>query len=320
MSAICADCERPPLVVLVGPTASGKTALALELARSFDLEVISADSRQVYRDLDIGTAKATVEERRQVPHHLLDVVDPDQEFTAADYARLAREAAASVHRRGRLPLVVGGTGLYIRVLCSGLAEAPGADPEFRKELLDEEERGGAGTLHRRLLEVDPGTAERLAPRDRVRIIRALEVFFLTGEPLSRLQARHAFAERPFRTLSLGLSPPREELYRRIDRRTEEMFESGLLQEVQGLLDRGYSPDLKALRTIGYREAIQHLQGGLTLADCLSQVQHRTRRYAKQQRTWFRQDKEIIWVDSFKESARIQELIVNFMQSQRSGHG
>ncbi len=302
----------PPLIVIAGATASGKTAFAMELAERFPVEIVSADSRQVYRRLDIGTAKASAEERRRVPHHLLDVVDPDEEFSVADFVRLARKAVIDITVRGRLPLVVGGTGLYLRALTGGLAKVPAADPELRRELLRLEANEGEGTLHRRLQQVDPAAAARLHPRDRMRIVRALEVQALTGEPLSELQARHAFTERPCRILSLGMEMPREELYRRIDRRVEEMFAAGLLAEVRALLAAGYSPELKSLQTIGYRESLRHLQGEIDLIECMALVQRHTRRYAKRQSTWFRRDKDIIWVDSSRESARIQKLISIFM--------
>ena len=303
--------EQPRLVVICGPTASGKTALTLELGRRLDIEVISADSRQVYRGMDIGTAKPTPAELSQLPHHLVDVVDPGDEFTAANFAEQGRMLAFAIAQRGRLPIVVGGTGLYIRALTEGLVAAPGGDAALRQELLQREQQQGEGALYRLLQERDPDMAGRIHPRNRVRIIRALEVLALTGRRLSEMQDLHAFADRPFVTLKIGLMPDRDELFRRIDRRAEQMLEAGLIVETSALLDRGYSPHLKALQTIGYRECIQYLQGALSLDEALSLVQRATRQYAKRQLTWFRKDASIIWVDSCQESARILPLIDKF---------
>lgn len=306
------DGERIPLILICGPTASGKTSLALDLAETFAAEIISADSRQVYRGMDIGTAKATAEERLRVPHHLIDIVDPDRNFTAADFNRLARKAIVEIHARDHLPMVVGGTGLYIRTLTEGLLPAPGADRELRSQLLAQESCEGEGTLHRRLQEVDPVMAARLPARDLVRIIRALEVFFLTGRRLSELQEEHAFGDKPYRVLTLGLAPPREDLYHAIDIRVESMMAAGLLDEVRILLKKGYGHHLKAMRTIGYRECLQHLEGELNLDEAVAHIQQASRRYAKRQLTWFRRDKSIIWVDSLRESDKIQSLIDNFI--------
>jgi tRNA dimethylallyltransferase len=307
--------EKPlPLVVICGPTASGKTALALDLAARFAMEIISADSRQVYRGMNIGTAKPTPEELARVPHHLIDVVGPEEPFTAADFSHLGWEAIHDIRARGRLPLLVGGTGLYIRALTVGLLDAPSECREIRRELLEKEVVGGEGTLHRLLRETDPVLAARLHPRDRVRIVRALEVYRLTGNRLSELQENHGFSERPFRLLNIGLSADREELYRRIDLRVEKMIAEGLIEEVQNLLTNGFSPGLKALQTIGYRESILYLQGEVDLAETVFQIQRNTRRYSKRQLTWFRKDTSIIWVDSLRESARIQALIEHFYAS------
>jgi tRNA dimethylallyltransferase len=305
------DSSKPPVVVLCGATATGKTALAMEVAERFAGEIVSADSRQVYRWLDIGTAKAGADERRRVPHHLLDVVDPDEDFTAADFARLGRQAIDRIHRRGRLPLLVGGTGLYLRTLTEGLVAAPAGDPSLRSALHQQEVCDGPGSLHRRLRQTDPVLAERLAAGDLVRIVRALEVHALTGRRLSDLQAAHAFAERPYRLLKIGLALPRDELYRRIDARVWEMLEMGLGEEVAGLLRRGFWSGLKAMRTIGYREWIAHLQEGGDIGKVVALIQRNTRHYAKRQGTWFRQDPEIIWVDSSRESDRIHQLIELF---------
>jgi tRNA dimethylallyltransferase len=309
-----------PLLVICGPTASGKTALAIELCRQFDLEVVSADSRQVYRGLDIGTAKVTAEERCQAPHHLIDVVDPDEDFSVADFIRLAADVVEQIHGRGRLPALVGGTGLYIKGLTEGLLAAPGGDRGVRDELLALEKKQGCGTLYRRLGEVDPVLAEKLPPGDLLRIVRALEVFYLSGQRLSDYQQEHRFDDRPYATLKIALAPEREFLYQRVNQRVEQMFAAGLLDEVRGLLDEGYVPELKSMQTIGYRESILHLQGRLSLDEATALIQRDSRRYAKRQLTWFRRDNSIIWVDSFVESAKIQKLIEHFIQRTRSGYG
>lgn len=300
-----------PLVVICGPTASGKTALALNLAEKFPVEIISADSRQVYRGMDIGTAKATGQERAAVPHHLVDVVDPDEEFTAGRFVTLSRAALRSITLRGHRPLLVGGTGLYIKTFTEGLLEAPAADESLRTRLTDLEDQQGTGTLHARLQQVDPVMAERLSPRDQVRLVRALEVFELTGRRLSELQARHGFSDNPFRLLKIGVTADRDALYRRIDERVHRMVEMGLVDEVESLLAKGYSPLLKSMQTIGYREIIHFLQGEISLDEAIARIQQQSRRYAKRQMTWFRRDSTIIWVDSSKESDKIHELMECF---------
>ncbi|MCM2264672.1 MAG: tRNA (adenosine(37)-N6)-dimethylallyltransferase MiaA [Desulfuromonadales bacterium] len=301
----------PPLVVLCGPTAAGKTAAALALAEHFDLEVISADSRQVYRLMDIGTAKPSAEERAQVPHHLLDVVWPDEPFDVARFAGLAGQSINGILARGRLPLLVGGTGLYIRALTEGLAEAPGADPLVRRRLETEAEAEGNLALHHRLTDVDPAAAALLHPNDRMRIVRALEVFELTGRPLSSWQQAHGFRERRYRLLKIALSPPRPELYRRIDARAAAMLDGGLVEETAALLHAGYDPRLKSLQTIGYRETMRLIEGNVSREEALAELQQATRRYAKRQLTWFRADRDMIWVDSVKDSDKIQTLIAQF---------
>jgi tRNA dimethylallyltransferase len=304
----------PSLVVICGPTASGKTALALKLAEHLPVEIISADSRQVYRGMDIGTAKPDRREREKTPHHLIDVIDPDETFSAADFVERGRAAIEQIRLRGRLPLVVGGTGLYIRALLHGLADAPGGDEHLRRELYLLEEREGAGTLYRQLEKIDPSLAARLSPHDHVRIVRALEVFHLAGRRLSDLQREHAGRPSPYRALKIGLAPDRKILYDCIDRRVEIMMASGLPEEVQGLLEQGYSPELKSLQTIGYRETVDYLQGKLTLPEAVSLIQRNSRRYAKRQLTWFGPDKSIIWLDSLAEFAMVLELIDHFTMS------
>ena len=301
----------PPLVVLCGPTAAGKTAAALALARHFDLEVISADSRQVYRLMDIGTAKPTAAEREQVPHHLLDVAWPDESFDAAGFAAQAATAIDRVIGRGRLPVVVGGTGLYIRALTEGLVATPPVDPGLRRRLETWADTEGNGALHARLVQVDPDAAMLLHPNDRIRLVRALEVFELTGRPLSAWQREHGFRTRRYRLLKIGMAPERNELYRRIDERAAAMLAGGLVEETAALLAAGYSPHLKTLQTIGYRETVRFLRGECTRDMALTELQQATRRYAKRQLTWFRADSEIIWVDSLSDFDNIKKLMAQF---------
>ena len=302
---------RHPLIVIVGPTASGKTALALRLARYFDLEVISADSRQVYLDMEIGTAKPTAEERRLVPHHLLDLVRPDQEFSVLHFERLGKKAVSEIRHRGRLPFLVGGTGLYIKALTDGLLTAPSADPELRRELLAMEQENGEGTLYRYLSRVDPALAGRLFPKDLVRVMRGLEVFLQSGRTLSDIQGEHGFRSGAFRTLKLGIAWEREPLYRRINQRVDAMLTAGLIEETRGLLRKGYSPRLRALQALGYREAALHLEGAMSLEKLRETMQRETRRYAKRQMTWFRKDKSVVWLDSQKEFDKMLPLIEKF---------
>lgn len=296
--------KKPTVLIIAGATASGKTALSMELSRRLPTEIVSADSRQIYRWMDIGTAKATVGERAEIPHHLLDLADPDEDFTAADFLHAGRRAIRRIHQRNRLPLLVGGTGLYIDALICGLVQLPGENAQLRQELLDYEAANGEGSLHRRLITVDPEAAERIAPRDLGRIVRALEVYTLTGETISEAQRRHAFQDTPYSTVCLAPDIDRESLYRRIDNRCRQMLADGLLAETEALLNRGFSRTLKSMQTIGYREAVAILAGEIGLEEGLARMQTETRRYAKRQLTWLRKNKSIIWVDSGKDFDRI----------------
>lgn len=281
------------VAVLVGPTAVGKTAVALDLAEVLEADIVNADSMQVYRQLDIGTAKPTPAERKRVRHHLVDAAAPDEPYDAARYAREGRAVIADLHRRGIPPLVVGGTGLYIKALLGGLFHQGKAVWEVRRRLARELAERGLPALRTRLASLDPPTARRLAPGDTYRILRALEVAEATGRPLSSFQAAHRFQDRPYETLKLGLDLPREELYRRIEARVEAMLGQGWLEEVRRLLTR-YSPEIKPLKALGYRHLAAVLAGRLSLEEASDRIKKETRRYAKRQLTWFRADPEVRW--------------------------
>lgn len=284
----------PFVIVLCGPTAAGKTAVGIRLARELGAEIVGADAMQVYRRLDIGTAKPTPEERALVPHHLIDVVEPDEPFDAARYVALARPAVEEILRRGRIPLVVGGTGLYIRALLHGLFAAPPVDPAVRVRLAAELTARGVEALHARLAQCDPEAARRLHPRDTARILRALEVFEATGRPISALQQAHRFADSPYASRILGLRLERPALYARIDRRVEEMLAAGLEDEVRGLLAAGLSPASKAMQALGYRHIAAWLEGRIPREEAVRTMKRDTRRYAKRQMTWFRAIPGIRW--------------------------
>jgi tRNA dimethylallyltransferase len=284
------------LVAVVGPTATGKTDLALRLALDFEGEIIGADSRQVYRWMDIGTAKPTPEQRAEIPHWLVDVADPDDEFGLARYLDLAQAALDDVWSRGRQPFLVGGTGQYVWALLEGW-QVPrvGPDWDLRRDLEERAHREGPDALHAELSALDPEAARRLDPRNVRRVVRALEVVRRTGRPLSACQI-HRPPEFPW--LVLGLDLPSEELYRRIDARVDAMMEAGLIEEVRGLLDRGYGPDLPSMSGIGYRQVCQHLAGELSLEEVVARIKTETHRLTRHQRNWFRRDDpRIRWIDA-----------------------
>ena len=289
--------RRPPLLVVVGPTAVGKTAFCVLLGQRLRAEVVTADSMQVYRGMDIGTAKPNLVERGGVPHHCLDLVEPDEPFNVADYRRHAHAAIAAIHARGRLPILTGGTGLYVRAVVDDfLFPDRGADWELRRRLEQEAERLGRAALHARLAQVDPETAARLHPNDLRRVVRALEVYERTGRPLSE-HLREARSREPrFDLLMYGLTRPREELYARINRRVEEQIRQGLVQEVQALMARGLDEDDVAMQGLGYKEIIGYLKGRYSLAEAIRILHRDTRHYARRQLIWFKADPRIRWLD------------------------
>lgn len=284
----------PPLVAIVGPTAAGKSGLALAVAARHGGEIVSCDSLQVYRGLDIGSAKATADERRAVRHHMLDIVDPMASFSAADYANAAREVIGAIRDRQRLPVVVGGTGLYLRALLQGLFDGPARDEAIRARLDAMGDRFGNPRLHRMLNTVDAAAASRIEPNDRLRIVRALEVYFKTGRPMSHEQARGSTPLRGFRVGVFGVDPGREALTAAIERRTRTMFEAGLMDEVRRLQAAGHGPGLRPLRAIGYRQAFAALAGEMDEAQAERAIVVETLRYAKRQRTWFRHQVDARW--------------------------
>lgn len=287
--------EVPKVIVIGGPTGCGKTAFSVMLAEKLGAEIINADSMQVYRGMDIGTAKPTADEKKGIPHHLLDIVNPDEEFNAARYRSEALPIIRDIHRRGKVCLVVGGTGLYIRGLLGGLFSAPPADSSLRERLRSEIQDVGPKILHQRLAILDPDAAGDIHPNDRVRIVRALELISLTGRRPSELARQHGFRDRDVRGLMLCLELDREGLYKRIDKRTDQMIASGLREETEGLLFSGYSPQLKSMKALGYRHMTAHLLEGVPFCDAVEKMKTDTRRYAKRQMTWFRSDPSTRWV-------------------------
>jgi tRNA dimethylallyltransferase len=286
--------QSPRIIIVCGPTGIGKTRTAIDLARRFKGEIVGADSMQIYRTMDIGTAKPTAAEQACVRHHMVDIVNPDAKYDAARYTREAGEAVQDLHQRGLVPVVAGGTGLYIKALLYGLFDSRPPDPEYRRQLEQAAEAHGTAHLHARLAAADPAAAADIHVNDRFRIIRALETFQATGRPISALQQAHRFAQPRFAAFKIGLSMPRQALYERIDRRVDQMVAEGLLEEVQGLLNRGYHAGLKSMQSIGYRHMVDYLQHGVSWEETLRLLKRDTRRYAKRQFTWFRADPEIVW--------------------------
>jgi tRNA dimethylallyltransferase len=298
------------VVLVLGPTGSGKTALSLELGEHFGGEIISCDSVAVYRGMDLGTAKPTVEERARLPHHLIDVADPDQPFTAGAYSRAARAALADIAGRGKLPIVTGGTGLYLRALTDGLFAGPERQIDLRARLERSCQRHGDTWLHRLLRRLDPATAARIHANDVPKLIRAIEVCLAAGKPMSQVMVRDPLAG--FRLLRIGLNPPRQALYDRLNQRAVAMFAAGLVEETRGLLGR-YGP-VKALDSLGYRQAIAVLDGTLTLPAAIEVAQQGHRNYAKRQLTWFRREPEVHWIAGFGDAAETLCVSAELVQS------
>lgn len=296
------DSKEPLAVLLLGPTGSGKTALSLALGERFGGEIVSCDSVAVYRGMDIGSAKPFREERARLPHHLIDVADPDRPFTAGEYSRMGRAALGEIAGRGRLPIVTGGTGLYLRALTEGLFAGPQRDEDLRTRLRQSEERRGAGWLHRLLRRLDAASAERIHANDTPKLIRAIEVCMAARRPMSEVMGRDPLTG--FRLLRIGLNPPRAALYERLNQRCEAMFAVGLVEETRGLLER-YGR-VKALDALGYRQALAVLAGELSVDAGLVAAQQGHRNYAKRQLTWFRREPDVHWIEGFGDVPAIQD--------------
>lgn len=298
MNVIDGRTGKPRLLVLVGPTAVGKTRYSLEIARRWNAEIISGDSMQVYRGMDIGTAKIMPDEQQGIPHHLIDIREPDEPFTAAEFQQLCRRAISGITSRGRLPLIAGGTGLYIESLLYGFDfPAAPADERYREELKRYARTHGAEALHDRLKAVDPDSAARLHPNDVRRVIRALEVARESGTTMStKLAAQRNRRESPFAFCMIGLTMDRQVLYDRINKRVDAMIQSGLVDEVRRLLEAGVPSDATSMQAIGYKEIVPHLTAGVPLEEAAEQLKQNTRRLAKRQLSWFRRMKDIEWVD------------------------
>lgn len=307
----------PPLLVLVGPTAVGKTALSLQIAQNFNGEIISADSRQIYRGLDIGSAKATPEEQALVPHHLIDVVNPDEVLTLVEFQERACAAIEAIHRRRRLPLLVGGTGQWVQAVVEGwsVPRVP-PDPDLRAALEAEAETIGPEAFHAKLAAVDPQAAQKLDARNVRRVIRALEVYHKTGIPISQHQRK---TPPPYRILQVGLTMPREALYQRIDQRVDRMIELGLLDEVKRLVEAGYGWHLPAMSGLGYRQIGQYLRGEVSLEEAVALIKKETRRFVRQQYNWFRlDDPRIGWFEVSEGLEAIYQKVRGFLE--RGGLG
>jgi tRNA dimethylallyltransferase len=304
----------PLLVVILGPTASGKTALSLNVAERMQGEIISCDSVAVYRELEIGTAKPSKQERQRVPHHLIDIVDPEELVTAGDYSRLARQGIAEIAARGHLPIVVGGSGLYLRALLEGLFAGPPRSDELRVRLRERVVERGPEYLHKLLRRRDPAAAQTIHANDVPKVVRALEVSISARSPITDLWQQGRDALQGFRLLRIGLNPGREALYARINQRAAEMFSAGLLEETRMLVDR-YGSSVWPLNSLGYKQAMQHLGGEISLEQAIVAAQQGHRNYAKRQMTWFRREPEVHWIAEFGSNATVQAQVVDLIKTE-----
>ena len=303
---------KPKIIIICGPTALGKTATAMGLADTFNGEIVGDDSMQVYKYMDIGTAKPTRDEQSRVTHHMIDIVVPDEHFDTKAYARLAREKVMELNSQGITPFIVGGTGLYIKALVHGLFEAGASDPRIRNRLKEEAQIYGSAFLHQRLSRKDPDTAKKIHPNDAYRIIRALEVYESTGKTMTQLHREHSFKDNPFDFLKIGLHINRDILYDRINRRVDAMIDTGLVGEVTGLLEMGCASHLKSMQSIGYRHMVDFIQGRCEWNETVRTLKQDTRRYAKRQLTWFKADPDLIWAEP-EQVSEIRDLIKKFLQ-------
>jgi len=304
--------SQPLLLVLLGPTGSGKTALSLAMAERFRGEIVNCDSVAMYRDFEIGTAKPTPEERGRAPHHLLDFVAPDGYITAGDYARRAREVLNQIAARGTLPIVVGGTGLYLRALLEGLFPGPQRSEELRERLREQAGRKGPGYLHRLLSRLDAQAAVKIHPNDAPKLIRAIEVCLASRQRMTAMWQQGRDPLQGFRILRIGLNPERNALYERINARAAHMFKAGLVEETRRLLEK-YGESAGPLKSLGYKQAVQLLRGEVDTATALSAAQQAHRNYAKRQMTWFRSEPEVAWLTGFGDEAAIQQAAVELVE-------
>lgn len=298
------------VLAIIGPTAIGKTTVGIELARKLNGEIVSCDSRQIYKLMDIGTAKPTNEEQAQAVHHLIDIVYPDERFSAGLYEKKATEVINNIFIRQKLPIIVGGSGLYLRALESGLFQGPPADYKLRESLRKAKERSGLESLYQKLKKVDPKTGQKIFPTDEIRIIRGLEVYELSGKPISEWQEKGQYTDKNLNFIKFGLNSERKALYQRINQRVDKMMETGFLEEVKNLIAKNYSFQLPPLRTFGYLDMEAYLQGKLSLDEALDKFKQGTRNYAKRQLTWFRSDKKIEWID-IKEENPVETILGKF---------
>jgi len=306
--------SAPLLVVILGPTASGKTGLSLHVAERFQGEIVNCDSVAVYREFEIGTAKPSPEERRRAPHHLIDVAEPTELVTAGDYSRRAREAIHEISSRGRLPIVAGGSGLYLRALLQGLFAAPPRSEELRARLRQGAEDRGPQYLHKLLQRLDPKAAQTIHANDVAKVIRAVEVSITARAPMTEMWREGRDALRGFRILRIGLNPDREALYARINARAREMFSAGLIEETRAIAER-HGQAARPLNSLGYKQAVQVLRGDLSLEEAIMAAQQGHRNYAKRQMTWFRREPDVQWFTGFGSDSRIQEAVVELIRAE-----
>ncbi|MBQ2284172.1 MAG: tRNA (adenosine(37)-N6)-dimethylallyltransferase MiaA [Clostridia bacterium] len=289
------------LIVITGPTASGKTAMSVEVAKVLGAEIVNADSMQIYKYMDIGTAKPTVEERQGVPHHLIDIVNPDEQFSVARYCQCAKQAIDSIHAKGKPAVMVGGTGLYVDSLVNNIQFSeiePDEQYRTKMDLLADEK--GNGHIYNMLMEIDPGSAKKISVSDRKRIIRALEVYYLTGKTITWHNEQSKSVPSPYNTTMFAIDVEREVLYDKINRRVDIMMDMGLLEEVKSIIDMGIGKDTTAMQAIGYKEIVQYLDGEITLEEAVDKIKQGSRRYAKRQLTWYRRNEKVNWVKSIDE--------------------
>ena len=317
--------QHKPIVAIVGPTAIGKSRIGIEIAKALKTEILTADSCQVYRGMDIGTDKPTLEERQGVPHQLIDLVDPDQPFNVGDFRSQALQETSRLHSQGLLPLMIGGTGLYVRGLLRGLCPGPPANWPIRQALAQEAIGHGRSFLHDKLQQVDPDLAQRLHPNDQPKVLRGLEVYHLLGKPLSQVQQQHRFQETPYPFLLIGLTMERQTLYRRIETRVEWEIEKGLVQETQQLMQQGYARTLGSMKGLGYRQFSGYLDGEYSFEEAVRMLKRDTRHFAKRQMTWFRKEPGIHWIPveesdiPTQAAARILTKIDHFLYTFSTSH-